>query len=198
MNNKIKPLLRCARRTNRATTKDHILAPKILDRRTHISRWSGISRPLALFAISCALGLSGVYSLLAQDQPIQLEAEIFTINGSTLEKRVVLKPYNQKFDMVGVVPGESAVVRLRFPSVLAGVTINAEPLDGAVLAAPQSGWTVNSDGTLTFYLKAGDYPGKSRVIVSCGEMEAEVSFWVRNVNDPEDLWPLLRELPIIP
>jgi hypothetical protein len=84
-----------------------------------------------------------------------LSATIDIGSGTSLEP----PERNNRFERVGLNPGQVANITLQFPVVMAGQPISAEALDGGQIIFAGSALTVGSDGTLSFQFDPGTAVG---------------------------------------
>ena len=147
------------------------------------------------FFVCLALSASIVVATLNADA--QSTSGLTSESGSPLSARIVtdsgkvfnLTLRNDRFQRVGLTPGQITNISLTFPSSMAGQIISAAPLDGGSVTLANQG-AIAADGSVSLTFKAGSPVGVYRVLLSQGDSVQILQFWVKDLNNTQNNPPV--------
>lgn len=150
--------------------------------------------PLGVAGLVLVIGglLAFSPSALAQDDPPPVVSRALSATvdyGNDADGNdISFQPAKQGVDFVqlGLHPGQTVTITVKFPVELAGQLILVEPLDGGSATIPDDGLYVADDGTVTFPFQAISTPGAYRIGVHQPDDQNVIHFWVIDTENPEN------------
>lgn len=151
--------------------------------------------PLGIAVLAAlASGLFGFSTLArAQDdgpQPIVSRAIAATVDYGN---DTIFTPAKSStnFERLGVLPGQTLIITVQFPTELAGQAVIAEPLDGGAISPPDQDLLIDSNGNVSFQFQTSDAFGACRIAVHQPDDSNFVQFWIVDPDHPENTPPNL-------
>ena len=142
---------------------------------------SSLSRTLLLLAsINLALTAAALAQTLSE-QVADTSLEVTIKSASGQERRPV--HHGSLVDRVGLSPGQTVNVALKFPGKGAGESVVVGALDGGTLTA-QEGLATSSEGTVQFAYQGGTTPGRYRVLAQIAGQDYWLEFYVLDTTNP--------------
>ena len=145
---------------------------------------SSPSRGLLLLSASMSLALLGAARAQSlSDQIADTSLEVTIKSGSGQERRPL--HHGGLVDRVGLGPGQTVNVALKFPGKGAGEAVAVGALDGGTLTG-QQGLATSAQGVAQFTYQGGGVPGCYRVLVHIAGQDYWLEFYVLNTTNPSN------------
>ena len=131
----------------------------------------------------------------AQDPPDRVADSSIetTIKSGSGQERHPLH-YAGRGDRIGLGPGQTVNVALKFPGKGAGESVAVGALDGGTLTGQES-LATSADGMIQFAYQGGLTPGRYRVLVQIAEQQYSLEFYVLDTSNPGKNPPRVRIVP---
>ena len=127
--------------------------------------------------------------LSASSQPSDSGLDVTIKSGSGKERY----PLSQdgRIDRIGLRPGQTVAIKLKFKGKKTGQPLSVSSLDGGELSGRDS-LSLSSDGNAQFSYQGGPAPGLYRLLVQIGAEEYWFEFYVLDLNNPQNNPPRVR------
>lgn len=143
-----------------------------------------------LFASLSVAGASLQTLHSAQSTEVPDDSIEVTIKSASGKERYPLQ-HDGMIDRVGLRPGQTVQIKLKFKGKKTGEAVHVSSLDGGELSGHGS-LAISSNGNLQFNYQAGAEPGRYRVILSLAQEEYWFEFYVLNTSNPGSNPPRVR------
>ena len=150
---------------------------------------SPLSRGLLLLA-SISLVLTGVLRAQSPSDQIADSSLEVTIRSASGQERRPLH-HAGLVDRVGLRPGQTVNVTLKFPGKSTGESVAIGTMDGGTLTGQQD-LATSAAGLVQFTYQAGSIPGRYRVPVQIVGQEYWLEFYVLDTATPSNNPPRVR------
>lgn len=151
-------------------------------------RVSLLAFAVSLHFITCAPALAQRASD-GPGRPADDSLEVAVESASGKERRP--KHHGGVVDRVGLRPGQTVRLKLKFKGKATGEIVTVSPLDGGTIDG-QEGLATSAEGNVQFSYQAGSAPGRYRVALHLGSEEYEFEFYVLDLHNAENNPPNVR------